>query len=291
MKPTFRSIWQSTVIAASLAAVWSADAPADAATFHFLGGVQDNYVPPTEPASPSASLQTFIGASSYRQYDEAGANEWFADSFLDCPMCIAGAELEIGLRPETIVSSGGATNDTIRMNFTNNLGQQVGPYWLKNVGFPAGQQSVLPQDWGTQNYPNGVVLNLNLAALPLGNNNSNGSSSNLVPALRQRKFLNVDVQDDTAIDYIDLTITTGLAGDIDGDGCVDAQDLGLLVTYFNQAVPAGVGDPNGDGFFNVADLQLLQADFGRCCPEAGSCVLLLAGCLGMAAVGRRRAAG
>ena len=260
---------------------------ADAAVFHYLGGVQDNYAPPPEPANPSASLQTYLSASSYRNYDVPGIDSWFADTFDRCPMCITGAELEIGLRPESL-SNAGAINDTLRFGFTDNLGNQLGPYWIKNIGFPVAQQSILPLDWGTQNYPNGVVLNLNLASLPLGNSNANNSTANLIPALRQYKFLNVDVQDDTAVDFINLRITTALSGDVNGDGCVDALDLNLLAANFGQAPPAGVGDPNGDGVIDVLDLSLLQADFGKCCPEPAGVALFATALVGCLSVVRRR---
>ncbi len=183
-------------------------------------------------------------------------------------------QVQIGLKPLTPVSTSGATNDTLRFSFTDNFGNQIIPYWIKNIGWPAAQQSILPQNWGAQNYPNGVVLTLDLAALPLGNINTNGSTPNLVPALRKHKFLNVDVQDDTAIDFIDLRVTTALAGDVNGDGCVDARDLQLLAAYFGQSTPAGVGDPNGDGKLDILDLNLLQADFGKCCPEPAAMALI-----------------
>jgi hypothetical protein len=260
--------------------------PGRAATFHFLGGIQDNYTPPTEPANPSASLQTWLGSSTYSPYDSTTINQRFAETFVDCPMCITGAQLQIGLKPLTGVGTSGATNDTLRFGFTDGFGNQVVPYWIKNIGWPATQQSILPQNWGTQNYPNGVVLTLDLAALPLGNSNSNGSTANLVPSLRKQKFLNVDVQDDTAVDFIDFQITTALAGDMNGDGCVDANDLALLTAYFGQSTPAGVGDPNGDGVINLLDLGLLQADFGKCCPEPAS--VALAGIAVVAGLWKRR---
>ena len=271
-----------TLLCGALAAAALAALPAQGAIFHFLGGVQDNYALPTEPANPSVSLQSWLGSNTYSPYDSTTINQRFAETFEKCPMCITGAELTIGLKPLTGVSTNGATNDTLRFGFTDGFGNQVVPYWIKNIGWPAAQQSILPLNWGTQNYPNGVVLSLDLAALPLGNVNSNGSTANLIPALRQHKFLNVDVQDDTAVDFIDFQVTTALAGDLDGDGCVDAQDLTLLTAYFGQSTPAGVGDPNGDGVINILDLGLLQADFGKCCPEPTTVALIAMACFGSA---------
>ncbi len=256
----------------------------EAATFHFLGGIQDSYVLPTEPINPSPAFQTFLGTNTYSSYDTFLINQRFADTFYNLPMCITKADLHIAMRPLAGVGQSSATNDTLRFNFTNNAGQQVGPYWIEFIGYQ-GQEALLQTNWGTQNfYPAGVNFWLDLGAMPIGTFNFNGNTANLIPALNQYKFLNVDVQDDTEVDYIDLKIMTALGGDVDGDGCVDAADLTLLAANFNQPVPAGVGDPNGDGVLDAADLTIVAADFGKCCPEPASLAMIpfaiAVGCLG-----------
>ncbi|MCH2162249.1 MAG: hypothetical protein MK085_10295 [Phycisphaerales bacterium] len=50
--------------------------------------------------------------------------------------------------------------------------------------------------------------------------------------------------------------------DIDGNGTVDASDLGILLAYWGPK-PAG-GDFNGDGYANAADLGILLASWGPC---------------------------
>lgn len=265
-------LWDAVALVVLLANV--AAEPLEAATFHFLGGVQDNFALPTEPINPSPSLQTFLGTNTYSSYDTFLINQRFADTFANLPMCITQADLHIALRPLAGVGQSSATNDTLRFNFTNNAGQQVGPYWIEFIGYQ-GQEALLQTNWGTQNfYPNGVNFWLDLGNMPIGTFNFNGNTKNLIPALNQYKFLNVDVQDDTEADYIDLKIVTAVSGDMDGDGCVDAADLSLLNAYFNQPVPAGVGDPNGDGVLDATDLSILAADFGKCCPEPTSLALV-----------------
>jgi hypothetical protein len=260
----------------------------EAATFHFLGGVQDAYVLPTEPINPSPSLQTFLGTNTYSSYDTFLINQRFADTFAVLPMCITKAEVHIAMRPLAGVGQSSATNDTLRFNFTNNLGQQVGPYWIEFIGYQ-GQEALLQTNWGTQNfYPNGVNFWLDLGAMPIGNFNFNGNTANLIPAMNLYKHLNVDVQDDTEVDYIDLKIVTHLGGDMDGDGCVDIADVTLLNTYFNQPVPSGVGDPNGDGLIDAADVQIVAMDFGKCCPEPGSAALVVLGALALLIVRKQK---
>jgi hypothetical protein len=279
-----RRTFQAIAVASFAVFAGAATSRLEAATFHFLGGIQDSYVLPTEPINPSPAFQTFLGTSTYSSYDTFLINQRFADTFAGLPMCITNADLHIALRPIASVGQSNATNDTLRFNFTNNAGQQVGPHWIEFIG-AQGQEALLQTDWGTQNfYPAGVNFWLDLGAMPIGTFNFNNNTANLIPAMNLYKFLNVDVQDDTQVDYIDLKIKTALGGDMDGDGCVDAADLSLLAANFNLPVPAGVGDPNGDGVLDSADFLILSSDFGKCCPEPASLAMIpfaiAAGCFG-----------
>jgi hypothetical protein len=66
----------------------------------------------------------------------------------------------------------------------------------------------------------------------------------------------------------DLTFTTSLAGDVNGDGCVDVVDLLWLVDAFGSVA----GDPNynpaadfnADGSVDVVDLLDMVFNFGEC---------------------------
>ena len=49
-------------------------------------------------------------------------------------------------------------------------------------------------------------------------------------------------------------------GDLNGDLCVDAADLGLLIGSWGGEA----GDLNDDGTTNSADLGLLLSHFGQC---------------------------
>lgn len=90
------------------------------------------------------------------------------------------------------------------------------------------------------------------------------------------------------------TTSQFVVGDVNLDGNVNSQDLGLLLNNFGNAnsLGWGGGNLNGDALVNSADLGLLLNNFGHesalaaAVPEPGSISLLLFGVLFF--VGRRR---
>ncbi|MFG0251457.1 MAG: hypothetical protein ACF8NJ_01125, partial [Phycisphaerales bacterium JB038] len=66
---------------------------------------------------------------------------------------------------------------------------------------------------------------------------------------------------DTGAAYIGW-IGSALPGDLNFDGCVDQQDLGLLLAAFN--IDDG-GDNDGDGDTDASDLGILLAHYGQGC--------------------------
>ncbi len=68
-----------------------------------------------------------------------------------------------------------------------------------------------------------------------------------------------------------IDIDSGCPGDMNGDGCVDASDLGLLLGQWG-ACPLGCqADFDCSGTVGASDLAILLGAFGQCCssPEAG----------------------
>ncbi len=63
-----------------------------------------------------------------------------------------------------------------------------------------------------------------------------------------------------------ITITVGLAGDLNGDGVVDLTDLSTLLSNFGGPGGAADGDINGDGVVDLTDLSALLGNFGSSCP-------------------------
>lgn len=122
---------------------------------------------------------------------------------------------------------------------------------------------------------------------------SNVNSDFLIPTLQDGR-LNVAVRDDTLVDYarLELTIYELLAGDLDGDGFVGINDLGLVLSNWNANVTTGdplSGDPSGDGLVGIEDLNFVlgnwnagvpppqAADGSAVIPEPGVWVLMAVG--------------
>jgi hypothetical protein len=246
-----------------------------------LHGIKDNFALPIDPATPDIGMTTLYASFAPNQnYDESGTTDRiFIDSFNRLPCCIIAGELETRMRP----NPGIPDNDAFNILFVDNAGNVVGPSATSYIGNPSDPGgSLLPPTWDTSNY-GATTVTINLANQP-----TPSGPANSIPTIRSLKFLDVLVQDDTNLDYIDLKLVTGLGGDIDGDGCVDAADLTLLAANFGiSPIPNGVGDPNGDGMLDAQDLTILAADFGKCCPEPTFIAMAACGIVGLLATRRR----
>ncbi|WP_241759313.1 hypothetical protein [Pyxidicoccus parkwayensis] len=161
---------------------WSGTAQAQT----YQSGIVDNYVLPTEPVSPSAGMLAYIAANytypGSRPHDDTSTDRWFATTFTGLRRNgnICGATLRMGVR-------NGDSNDSVGLLFMGPTGTQLATGWgdsLINRGIGVGASG---------------TISLNLAALPGG--------ANLIPTLNAQGFVDVIVQDDSAVDYVTLTIT------------------------------------------------------------------------------------
>jgi hypothetical protein len=68
-----------------------------------------------------------------------------------------------------------------------------------------------------------------------------------------------------------VTVISGLAGDLDGDGFVGITDLNLVLGNWNQNVTQGdwsLGDPSGDGFVGIEDLNAVLGNWNAGTPPS-----------------------
>lgn len=152
-------------------------------------------------------------------------------------------------------------------------------------------------DGSSHSYGSSVALSGNIALVGSGYDDDEGSNAGAVYIFdisTGSEIAKVTASDAETNDYFGSTITTngeqaligawgdddgGSAGgaayifelfvcvaDLNGDGVVDAPDLGILLGNFNETnASAGDGDINGDGAVDAADLGLLIDDFGQAC--------------------------
>ena len=165
-----------------------------------VGGTNDNFTGP-EASSPSAGLLTRLqlaGVASFKGFDDCTVNDFFAHTFANLPQCgmqsITAARLTVRLKP----CGAECVNDSIGLGFTDASGTLQSPYWERRLGVEGSTPGLLPDNWC--NHTDGYTFSFDLAALPGG--------GDLLPALNQYGFLDFTCQDNTAVDYLVLEVTS-----------------------------------------------------------------------------------
>ncbi len=146
-----------------------------------------------EPASPSAGLARRLeaeGIHAGKQFDDCTTDRFFAHTFPNLPKCITAAKLTVRLKP----CGADCENDTINLSVTDAAGILRGS-WSRDL-------NDVPGDWC--DYTAGLVLSLDLSALPV----VGGGTVNGLPFLNTYGFLDFICQDDTAVDYLVLEVTS-----------------------------------------------------------------------------------
>ncbi|MCX6879523.1 MAG: autotransporter-associated beta strand repeat-containing protein [Verrucomicrobia bacterium] len=175
--------------------------PCQDPTLYSAGITTDNFAGP-EPAQPSAALAQRLvaaGAIRFKGFDDCTVNANFAHTFANLPSCIVDARLRIRLK----ACGDFCDNDTFGVGFTLPSGAYM-PGWGRYLGngYPAsGGVGLFNTPWNA-----GTVreITLNLAALP----NADGTTTDLLAKLNQYGFLDLGMQDDTAIDFAELQLTS-----------------------------------------------------------------------------------
>lgn len=191
-----------------LAANFSTASAQNHGTFTVTAGVNDNFVLPTDPTSPSSNLLGYLNSigAILKDFDSTHNDRWVAHTFTGLSD-ISEATLEIHLRAGTSFLS---HNDSIGLTFIGN--SQISPpqgseRWDRRIGTQPptedGVLGLLPYDWhSTAGSQTVDTIVLDLGNLPL----ASGGYINLIPALNAHGFLDFLLQDDTDVDYIALTV-------------------------------------------------------------------------------------
>lgn len=170
-------------------------------------GAHDNFATGNglEASAQNAGLLALIQGAGHppANFDETTIDRIFGQSFTLPPgKCVPAAKALLRARPLSGNPSPGSRNDLIRFGFVNAMGQFVGAQWAAYFGTGStntGLPILLNKAWTPSNYPlPGLPFALDLAALPGG--------GTLLPDLQAKAALDVYVQDDSSMDYLDLVV-------------------------------------------------------------------------------------
>lgn len=165
----------------------------------YPAGRNDNFALPTETAVPGPGMSAYLSGlgSTLRHFDDTTPNRFFGHTFTGLQDItgarICSATLEIRMKP----GLGGSANDSIHMGVAP---AGVNPWsWSHRIGNPGGLGAPFPAFWSP---PAPAVTHIfDLNALPTGT-----GTTSLLALMNSTGYLDVGVQDDTAVDYMVLTI-------------------------------------------------------------------------------------
>ena len=185
-------------------------------TFAFPAGRSDSFATADglEAADPSQALTAWVPGTLSAVFDGTVMDRFFAHTFtLPMGNCIGSARLDFRARPLGAGST--VANDAIGLLFTGVSGS---PAWSSHFGSGNANPGLLPNPWQLPTYGSGQFFSLDLSNLPGG--------TNLIADLEANRYLDLYVQDDTAIDFLRLTVEFCECEE-DSDGKPDATPLPL----------------------------------------------------------------
>jgi hypothetical protein len=193
------------------AVLFFAAGPATAVTY--IVGQADAFASPVEPLSPSPELDAVLvpygGTNDLDQtlgINDGQGNAQVAHTFTNLPPQILGARLRVSLR----AGIGETETDGIFLSFVDWAGsdykyavryaRSFAPVVAHPPLYAFDDPGVVGPTWEQGNT---AVLELNLGNLPL----AQGGVMSLIQDLNWRRFLDVNVGDETAVDYMLLDLT------------------------------------------------------------------------------------
>lgn len=235
----------------------------------YLAGVEDDFATPVDVASPSTMLSTafenhpFGGIQNFdltSGLNGGSNNRAIAHTFSNLPPGITGATLEFRIKA-------GGTSDTPDDDFWFLFYDVATPEFDINkkayrfaIGNREGPEWEQPQPVGLAGIEwipgSDVIITLDLSALPI----SNVDTMSVLEDLASYGFLDVVVNDDTAVDYYKLTVYPTTAndvlnifedsvenGDLDGSragwvGELQIWIIRMLLEYADESIEEGFID-------------------------------------------------
>ncbi len=203
-----------------------ADCPSGATqqTLQVTAGTVDAFAAPSEPTSQSTLLAQL--PYSFAPFDTLNADRHFGHSITALPCNLSSATLTLRLRANHSL----AYNDSIALQF---MGGSSGFVWSHAI------RPLVGGSWGTVGAT--ATLTLDLAALPL----AAGGTTSLIDEINAAGYLDIYLQDDTAVDYATLSGKYCLGPDCNRNGIDDTCEA-----------------PGG---FTCPTTQIVNLSAGKCC--------------------------
>ncbi|GEM_PF-1572467 len=163
-------------------------------------GIADQFAAPLETAVPGPGLYTYMSSHGFLpglKFDEQAPNRVFGHTFANLrPLdnsTICTATLEIRVKAQ----QGGSGNDAIYLGVAPSGSN---PWtWGHHFGNPGGLGAPFPAIWSPGTAPVTYLFDLNNLPTP-------GGPVSLISLLNSNGYLDMLMQDDTAIDYMILTV-------------------------------------------------------------------------------------
>ena len=150
----------------------------------FRAGKDDALAQPNDASVRSAALTALVPLAQWKDFDDTDNNRWMGHTFTGLPPNITWAELRVAMKPD----GGGSGNDAVALG----LGATTFAYSRHIDDLPGANGTWI-------NNPE-TVFTFDLGSLPGG-----GSILSKVAA---DGFLDVRVQDDTTVDWMELRVRT-----------------------------------------------------------------------------------
>jgi len=204
------------------------DCDDDPVTQTTLDGAKDNFLG-SEPAYRGPGLDALV--RPWTGFDDPSIDLHFGHTITDLPSLILGATLTVRLKSN---GSSLSRNDEIYLETT---GGSPSFAWGRRIGTADGVEGLLATSWSPGEV---ATLVLDLDALPL----AGGGVISILDQIESDRALDVYVQDDTSVDYVELEVLycEGLADlAISGSG-PGVAELGTNFTYTITVTNQGPAD-------------------------------------------------
>lgn len=179
-------------------------------SFSILHGKIDQFSQPGDPTFQGPGILS-LGTGPWANFDYLSPDRQFGHTIQNLPCNIVAATLTISLQSTSSLSR----NDNIGLGVTGGTPKFL---WSRRV------KDVLGVPWDRSG--DRAIMTLDLTALPL----ANGQTMDILYLLNSSGDLDIYFQDDTAVDYIQLDVTTCLGTDCNRNGISDAcEDLPIVL--------------------------------------------------------------